>query len=140
MKNLVNQISEFYGSKASSYGRFEDDELTYPSSTVLRDIFRDHSIAFVDGTKKLMDVLAGKAMQAPLSKGGYVLMAHGQSSSKEDWLRCHHQQRREQRRKRRNLEIIVSLFTSMSITCGSPAASTFPRGWPVMNTAATWAS
>ncbi|MBN9421870.1 MAG: hypothetical protein BGO63_15625 [Candidatus Accumulibacter sp. 66-26] len=87
VKNLVNQISEFYGSKASKgYGRFEDDELTYPSSTVLRDIFRDHSIAFVDGTKKLMDVLAGKAMQAPLSKGGYVLMAHGQSSSKEDWF------------------------------------------------------
>lgn len=85
--NLVSQISEFYGSKASKgYGRFQEDELTYPSSTVLRNIFKDEGISFVDGTKKLMDVLAGKAMQAPLSKGGYVLMAHGQSKAKEDWF------------------------------------------------------
>lgn len=87
VQNLVNAISKFYGSKASKgYGRFEDDLLTYPTSTVLRRMFEAGDINFVDGSKLLLDVLAGKARQAPLSKGGYVLMAHGESETGEAWF------------------------------------------------------
>lgn len=85
--NLVDAISKFYGSKASKgYGRFEEDVLTYPSSTVLRRIFEAGDLTFVEGSKLLLDVLAGKAQQAPLSKGGYVLMAHGQADSGDNWF------------------------------------------------------
>lgn len=85
--NLVDAISKFYGSKASKgYGRFEEDVLTYPTSTVLRQIFETDDLTFVEGSKLLLNVLAGKAQQAPLSKGGYVLMAHGVGDSGDHWF------------------------------------------------------
>lgn len=87
VQNLVNAINKFYLSKASKgYGRFEDDVLTYPTSTVLRRMFEAQDASFVDGTKLLLDVLAGKARQAPLSKGGYVLMAHGNTDDGDHWF------------------------------------------------------
>ncbi len=87
VRNLVNEISKFYASKPSKgYGRFEDDVLTYPTSTVLRRIFEAQDVTFVEGSKLLLDVLAGKARQAPLSKGGYVLMAHGQNDGGDRWF------------------------------------------------------
>lgn len=85
--NLVSAISKFYGSKPSKgYGRFEEDVLTYPTSTVLRRIFEAGDLTFVEGSKLLLDVLAGKARQAPLSKGGYVLMAHGEGDGGDLWF------------------------------------------------------
>jgi len=85
--NLVSAISKFYGSKASKgYGRFEEDVLTYPSSTVLRRMFDSGDLTFVEGSKLLLNVLAGKAQQAPLSKGGYVLMAHGKADGGDNWF------------------------------------------------------
>jgi len=87
VQTLVDQISDLYGNRASKgYGRFEDDELTYPTAPVLREMFKAGTTSFVEGTKKLMNVLAGKAMQASASKGGYVLMVHGQSKTGDDWL------------------------------------------------------
>ncbi|MBB1162234.1 nucleoid-associated protein [Aquariibacter albus] len=87
VQSLVDQINDLYGNRASKgYGRFEDDELTYPTAPVLRDMFKDRKTSFVDGTKQLMKVLAGKAMQASASKGGYVLMVHGRSKTGDDWL------------------------------------------------------
>lgn len=84
---LVNDISSLYGDKANKgYGQFEEDTLTFPSSTILRDIFQAESISFIEGSKKLLAVLAGKANQAALAKGGYVLMAHGQNDAKIDWF------------------------------------------------------
>ncbi|MBB6558863.1 nucleoid-associated protein [Acidovorax soli] len=87
VQNLINAISKFYGSRANKgYGRFEEDVLTYPTSTVLRRMFVVSDLNFVDGSKQLLDVLAGKARQAPLSKGGYVLMAHGDSDAGNAWF------------------------------------------------------
>ncbi|TXG93767.1 MAG: nucleoid-associated protein [Rhodocyclaceae bacterium] len=84
---LVNQITDLYGSRANkSYGRFDEDELNYPTSTVLREVFKDCKTPFVVGTKKLMAVLDSKASQAPASKGGYVLMVHGQSDNGGNWF------------------------------------------------------
>ncbi len=87
VQHLVGRISDLYNEKASkAYGRFEDDLLTYPTSTVLRQAFESHEIDFIDCSRQLMDVLAGKANQASLAKGGYVLMAHGQSDSGMHWF------------------------------------------------------
>lgn len=84
---LVNAINKFYGSRANKgYGRFEEDVLTYPTSTVLRRMFEVGDLTFVEGSKLLLDVLAGKAQQAPLSKGGYVLMAHGKGNGGDLWF------------------------------------------------------
>ncbi|KQP11595.1 nucleoid-associated protein [Pseudorhodoferax sp. Leaf265] len=84
---LVNQITELYGSRTNkSYGRFDEDALNYPTSTVLSEIFKDGKTPFIAGTKKLMAVLNSKATQAPASKGGYVLMVHGQSDNGGNWF------------------------------------------------------
>lgn len=84
---LVNQITHLYGSRTNkSYGRFDEDELNYPTSAVLRDVFKDGKTPFIAGTKKLMAVLDSKATQAPASKGGYVLMVHGQSDGGGNWF------------------------------------------------------
>lgn len=87
VRKLVNDIGVLYGEKANKgYGRFEEDETAYPSSAVLRDMFETKSISFIEGSQKLLAVLAARADQAPLSKGGYVLMAHGQNDAKVDWF------------------------------------------------------
>lgn len=87
VRKLVNDISALYGEKANKgYGQFEEDTLTFPSSTVLREMFETKAISFVEGSQKLLAVLAGKANQAALSKGGYVLMAHGLNDAKIDWF------------------------------------------------------
>lgn len=84
---LVEQITDLYSNRASKgYGRFEEDELTFPTAPVLRGMFKDEAMSFVDGTKLLMNVLSGKAMQAPASKGGYILMVHGHSKTGDDWF------------------------------------------------------
>ena len=87
VRNLVSDISALYGEKANKgYGQFEDDTLTFPSSTVLREMFETKSVNFIQGSQKLLTVLAGKANQAALSKGGYVLMAHGENDAKVAWF------------------------------------------------------
>lgn len=87
VRKLVNDIDVLYSEKASKgYGCFEEDVIAYPSSAVLRDMFDSKSISFVEGSQKLLAVLAARADQAPLSKGGYVLMAHGRNDAMVDWF------------------------------------------------------
>lgn len=87
VRKLVADITDLYGEKANkAYGTFDPDETTYPSAGILRRVFEDKSLSFIEGTKKLLRVLASRADQAALSKGGYVLMAHGKSDSGSDWF------------------------------------------------------
>jgi nucleoid-associated protein len=73
---LVGDIQDFYTKRPSKgHGRFEADEMSYPTAKILRSAFQDDSLPFVDASHQLLALLAARADQAPLATGGYVLMA-----------------------------------------------------------------
>lgn len=84
---LVNDICELYGGRTGKgYGRFEADEINYPSSRILRETFIEKKKTFIASTAELMSVLAAKVSQVPLATGGYVLMAQVSNSTKANWF------------------------------------------------------
>src|SRR5690625_23648 len=84
---LVTDIQELYQSRTSKgYGRFEADEINYPSSKILRSLFEKEDIGFVGASKKLLTILANKASPVGLATGGFVLMAHVRNESGVDWF------------------------------------------------------
>lgn len=87
VKKLVLDIQELYGSRTGKgYGRFEADEVNYPSSTILRSCFNAEDISFVEASKKLLSVLANKASPVGLATGGFVLMAHIGNGPGASWF------------------------------------------------------
>lgn len=87
VKKLILAIHDLYGSKTSKgYGRFEADEINYPSSAIVRNVFINKGISFADGSKSLMTVLSAKAGAVPLATGGYVLMAHVTNAAHVSWF------------------------------------------------------
>ncbi|MDH1180883.1 nucleoid-associated protein [Achromobacter mucicolens] len=87
VRKLIVAIHQLYASKASKgYGRFEADEVNYPSSTILRNTFINKNTSFVDGSRSLMTVLSSKAGTVPLATGGYVLMAQVTNAAHISWF------------------------------------------------------
>lgn len=87
VKKLVLDIQELYGSRTGKgFGRFEDDEINYPSSTILRSCFEGAEIGFLEASKKLLSVLANKASPVGLATGGFVLMAHVGDEAGASWF------------------------------------------------------
>jgi nucleoid-associated protein len=87
VKKLVLDIHDLYASRASKgYGRFESDEINYPSANILRKIFRDNEMEFLEASKLLLKVLATKADLVALATGGYVLMAHVTNQANISWF------------------------------------------------------
>ena len=87
VKKLVLDIHELYANRAGKgYGRFESDEINYPSASILRKCFSEKSLDFADASKQLLSVLAAKAGDAPLATGGYVLMAHITNAANFEWF------------------------------------------------------
>jgi nucleoid-associated protein len=87
VQKLVHDINDLYGDKANKgYGRFEPDEATYPAARVLREVFQQGSTPFLAGSQQLLRFLAARADQAPLAKGGYVLMAHITNAATANWF------------------------------------------------------
>ncbi|WP_157273763.1 nucleoid-associated protein [Thiobacillus denitrificans] len=84
---LVLAIHDLYASKASKgYGRFEADEVNYPSASILRNVFLQKKIGFFEASKLLLSVLASKAGAVALATGGYVLMAHVTNEAGVSWF------------------------------------------------------
>lgn len=87
VEKLILAIHDLYASKASKgYGRFEADEVNYPSASILRNVFINKNTTFYDASKLLLSVLANKAGVVPLATGGYVLMAHVTNEAKVGWF------------------------------------------------------
>ena len=87
VEKLVHIIHTLYSERTSKgFGRFEVDETNYPSSRILREVFKDNAKTFLAASQELMTVLAAKAGQAPLSTGGYVLMAHVTNDAGISWF------------------------------------------------------
>lgn len=87
VKKLVLDLHELYAGRASKgYGRFEADEINFPSAGILRSVFKDKTLNFADASRKLLSVLAAKAGAVPLATGGYVLMAHVSNAANISWF------------------------------------------------------
>jgi len=87
VKKLVLDIHDLYASRASKgYGRFESDEINYPSARILRTVFKDNEMEFLEASKLLLKVLATKADLVALATGGYVLMAHVTNQANISWF------------------------------------------------------
>jgi nucleoid-associated protein len=87
VKKLVLDIHDLYASRPSKgYGRFEADEINYPSARILRSVFKEKKLVFSMASKQLLKVLATKAGGVALATGGYVLMAHTTNEAKIDWF------------------------------------------------------
>jgi nucleoid-associated protein len=87
VKKLILAIHDLYAGKATKgYGRFEADEVNYPSSMILRNTFIEQSVSFVDGSTSLLHVLSTKAGAVPLATGGYVLMAQVTNAANVTWF------------------------------------------------------
>lgn len=87
VKKLVHDIYGLYADRTGKgYGRFEPDEINYPSSRILRETYMGDKKTFLEASQELMAVLATKAGQAPLATGGYVLMAQVATPAKARWF------------------------------------------------------
>lgn len=77
VQRLVDALHGLYSDKASKgYGKFEDNEDNFPMQRRVREYFIDKSSDFLDFSLAAMGILKGKADDAPLSTGGYVLICH----------------------------------------------------------------
>ncbi|MCX4163577.1 MULTISPECIES: nucleoid-associated protein [Paraburkholderia] len=77
VQRLVDALHSLYGDKSGKgYGKFEDDEDTYPMQRRVRAYFTEKADDFYAFSLAAMNILKGKADEAPLTTGGYVLIAH----------------------------------------------------------------
>lgn len=87
VKKLVLDIHDLYASRASKgYGRFESDEINFPSAQILKRVFVSNELGFFDASKLLLKVLATRADSVALATGGYVLMAHVINQANISWF------------------------------------------------------
>ncbi|MFB9124402.1 nucleoid-associated protein [Paraburkholderia dipogonis] len=77
VQRLVDALHTLYGEKTGKgYGKFEDDEDTFPMQRRVRAYFTDGADDFLAFSLAAMNILKGKADDVPFATGGYVLMAH----------------------------------------------------------------
>lgn len=77
VQRLVDALHTLYSERTGKgYGKFEADEDTYPMQRRARDYFTNKKDDFLTFSLAAMNILKGKADDAPLSTGGYVLISH----------------------------------------------------------------
>lgn len=87
VNKLVTDINGLYGGRTGKgYGRFEEDNINYPTPSLLKSFFEDEEISFTEMSKKLLSVLASKASPVGFATGGFVLMAHISNDAGEKWF------------------------------------------------------
>lgn len=72
LSTLVEAIRKKYTTNGKAYGRFKEDQNSYPVSRILNEHL-DNTKSFVDFTKEAMGVFKSKIDGQQLATGGYVL-------------------------------------------------------------------
>ncbi|SFO04117.1 nucleoid-associated protein [Formivibrio citricus] len=86
-RQLVDQLSELYSAKAGKgYGKFEEDENSFPLPRLLRGLVQDQSLDFGELTRQMMQNLLERVQSEPLASGGYVLFARVRNGAAADFL------------------------------------------------------
>lgn len=74
-QRLVDQLYQHYNTRpGKGYGRFEEDEASFPMPRWVREYVIDKSLNFADLSAAMMQHLAECAGQEPLACGAYVLI------------------------------------------------------------------
>ncbi len=83
-KLIVDILGLYEKMPSKSYGRFEKDDVAYPTPSIFRSVFQKKAISFLTASIKLMDVLQSTSNLVPLAKGGFVVMAHVTNENNTD--------------------------------------------------------
>ncbi len=84
---LVLDINELYAKKSNKgYGRFQADQDAFPVSRMLHGYYDGVQADFLTLSRELVGVLAARADQQPMAKGGYVLMAQISGEGGSRWF------------------------------------------------------
>lgn len=76
-QQLIDDICDKYAARGGKgYGYFEEDEDSYPMSTIMRNYFVEKSHNFYDTSIRMMNVLKGKSETETGSTGGDVVITH----------------------------------------------------------------
>lgn len=77
VNQLITSVHELYSkNSAKGYGRFQNEESTYPIIGDFRALFEQKTVDFLSTSKQLMLHLEREASPVQMVTGAYVLMAH----------------------------------------------------------------
>ncbi|HGM4725028.1 TPA: nucleoid-associated protein [Serratia marcescens] len=83
-RRLIKDITTKYSGRAGKgYGRFEDDRDSYPMGNIADDYYVSKRQNFYDISLRMLNHLSDRANSEQMSTGGYVLITHIESDSKE---------------------------------------------------------
>lgn len=86
-QRFIDDISQHYADKlGKGYGKFEDDEASFPVPRLIRQHVLEQSIDFPLLSRQMMEHLRACAEAEPLSTGGYVLIARLRNSLSDQIL------------------------------------------------------
>lgn len=86
-QRLVDHLCDLYAAKpGKGYGKFEEDEDSFPLPRLLRQHVQEKTLDFVDLTWQMMQQLQDWMQEESLASGGYVLFARVQQSAASDFL------------------------------------------------------
>lgn len=85
---LVERLCRIYRDRpGKGYGRFEQDEATFPMESHVRRHVLERTIDFITLTQSMMQHLQQRADEAQLTEGGYVLIARIQEGATDSlWV------------------------------------------------------
>lgn len=84
---LVERFSALYAAKSSKgFGRFEEDEASFPLPGLLRQYVRDQSLDFFALSRQLMQLLVSQIGEETLAGDHHVLFARVQHGESVDFL------------------------------------------------------
>ncbi|NIE70925.1 nucleoid-associated protein [Pantoea sp. Acro-807] len=84
---LVNDVLDRYKSRGGKgYGKFENDEDNFPMGKIIKDYSVLYSHDFYQTSLRMLNHLEARAIDAPLSTGGKVVIVHINRVDQEDLL------------------------------------------------------
>lgn len=86
-RQLIDHLCELYTAKpGKGYGKFEEDEDSFPLPRMLRQHVMEKSLGFADLTRQMMQQLLVRVEEESLACGGYVLFTRVRQSAGSDSL------------------------------------------------------
>lgn len=86
-QRLVDSLCKSYSEKVSKgFGRFEEDENSFPMSKFVREYYSEEHIDFLELSSEMMRNLKSCANVESLATGGYVLIVHIEQDEKDSLL------------------------------------------------------
>ncbi len=86
-QRLVEQLCDLYAAKpGKGYGKFEEDEASFPLPRLLRQHVQQGALDFTELTRQMMQHLQERVQEEALASGGFVLFIRERQSAASDFL------------------------------------------------------